>query len=231
MGSVNTIRAIFIKDLLVEFRSRRAVVSMVVLGVLLAWVFRLATKDAPVDTAAVAAAVLLIATFFAVIFSSERIFAAEHDNDCISALVASPADAGDIYLAKLLANIAMLGVFEIMFVPAVLVMFETGIWQRLLELIGLLVVVNVGIAAAGTLLGAMIAAVKSANSLLSILVLVVLCPVIIPAVSALVFVLGAAGSHSSIPVVDLGSAVGFLIAFDAIFVTVGWLLFGFVLDE
>jgi len=231
MAFGNTVRAIFTKDLICELRSKRALAAMIVLGVLIAWVLRITGDLAGADASAAVAGALFIAILFSAILSSERIFACEGENDCISALLLSPADAGDIYIAKLLVNVAMLCIFEILTVPAVLGLFGAGPGGRWLEFAAVLMLANVGICAAGTLLGAIVQAGRTANSLLGILVMAALCPMIMPVASALLELFGATGTESFVITADFNTAIGFLIAFDAIFVTVSWLLFGFVLGK
>jgi len=227
---LNTVSAIFVKDLKVQLRSRDLLLSMIVLGVLLAWILRIATGDIRTQTPAVAAAALLISILFSAILSSERIIAAENDNDCIRALLLSPADAGDVYIAKLLVNMTMLIIFEFVTVPVIFAFFRIIPAGRWAGLAAVIMLVNIGISGTATLLGAMTQAGRAANSLLSILVLVIICPIIIPAVSVLELLLQGAAAG---PGFSAGAAyqIGFLVAFDAIFVTVCWLLFGFVLGE
>lgn len=217
---------------------------MIMLGILTAWVFRIATQANMADISVTAAAVLLVSLLFSVILASERSFAIEQQNDCISALLLAPVDGGDIYIAKLLVNIAMLCIFEIVAVPAVLILFDVDAAGRWAELVTILLIINIGISAIGTLLGCMVQGTKAANCLLSILVMVILCPMIIPAISALLALFGdietktAAGGTLAMsvvsevePVGNFRTAVGFLAAFDAIYVAVCWLLFDFVVRE
>ncbi len=235
-GFWNSIRTIFIKDLVTELRAKQVLPTMIILGVLIAWVFRIATEATPVDTSVTAGAVLLLAILFSAILASERVFAVERQNDCISSLLLAPVDAGDIYIAKLLVNIAMLCIFEVVTVPVVFVLFKVNIAGRWLELIGVLLLCNIGISSVGTLLGCLVQGTRAQSALLSILLIAVLMPMIIPAIFALLLLFGAIGEGVSgagalAMVGDFKTAVGFLTAFDAIFVTVCWLLFGFVVGE
>ena len=71
---------------------------------------------------------------------------------------------------------------------------------------------------------------------MSIIVLVILLPMMIPATFALLSVFGAipeqlAGSSALAAVGNFKTAVGYMLSFDAIFTVASWLLFGFVLQE
>ena len=232
----NVIRAIFIKDLVSEFRAKQLLPTMICLGVLVAWVFRIATGAALVDTSVTAGVVLLLAILFSAILALHRSFAIEEENKCISGLLLAPADAGDIYIAKLLVNIAMLCIFEIVTVPVVFVLFNVNAAGRWLQLIATLLLINVGISSVGTLLGCAVQRTKAASCLLSVLVMAVLCPLMIPAIFALLLLFGSisgdvVGISTLAMVGDFKTAIGYMTAFDAIFVTVCWLLFGFVVQE
>ena len=231
----NVIKAIFIKDIVSEFRTKQTLPAMILLGVVIVWVFRIATEAATGDKPVPAAAVI-VAILFSAILASERGFAVEQQNNCISALMLAPVDAGDIYISKLLVNITMLSAFELVAVPAVLLLFNVNASGNWLQLAVVLLLTNIGISSIGTLLGCAVQGTRTRNSVLSILMAAVLCPLMIPAIFALLLLFGSAGSKAIIGgtlgmVGNFKTALGFMAAFDAIFVTVCWLLFGFVVSE
>jgi ABC-type transport system involved in cytochrome c biogenesis permease component len=232
----NAIKAILIKDLLTELRAKQLLPMQLCLGLLIAWVFRIAVEAVPSDTSVTASAVLLIGVLFSAILASEKTFSVEHQNDGISALLLAPVDAGDIYIAKLLVNIIMLCIFEIVIVPVIIVLFRVSIDDRWPGLIVVLLLANVGISSIGTLMGCAVQGAKAQNSLLSILLMATLSPMMIPLIFALRLLFAATGKSANemgtlAMASDFGTAIGFLTAFDAIFVTVCWLLFGFVVSE
>ena len=237
MGGIgDTIRAIFVKDLVTELRAKQLLPTIVCLGVLIAWVFRIAAGAASIDISVAAGAVLFIAMLFAGILACEKSFAVEQENDCLGSLLLAPVDAGDIYLAKLLVNIVILCIFEIVTLPVVLVLFKVSVGGRWLELFVVLLLGNIGISSVGTLLGCVVHQTRAASSLLSVLVMAVLMPMTIPAVTALLLLFGPVGPQAADAgtfgvAVDFKAAVGYMTAFDAIFVTVCWLLFGLVMGD
>jgi len=235
-GIGDTIRAIFVKDLVTELRAKQLLPTIVCLGVLIAWVFRIAAGAASIDISVAAGAVLFIAMLFAGILACEKSFAVEQENDCLGSLLLAPVDAGDIYLAKLLVNIVILCIFEIVTLPVVLVLFKVSVGGRWLELFVVLLLGNIGISSVGTLLGCVVHQTRAASSLLSVLVMAVLMPMTIPAVTALLLLFGPVGPQAADAgtfgvAVDFKAAVGYMTAFDAIFVTVCWLLFGLVMGD
>ena len=148
----------------------------------------------------------------------------------------APVDVGTIYLAKLLVNVVMLCIFEIIIVPIVLVVFQLGFPERWPSLIGVLLLGNIAISSVGTLFSATVQLTRTRGSLLSIIVLVILMPMMIPATFALLILFGSipeelAGTGALAFVGSFPSAVGYMVAFDAVFVVACWLLFGFAIKE
>jgi len=231
---LNNVKAIFVKDLVSEFRGRQTLPVMIMLGVLIAWVFRITASEGTSDTSAIAAASLLVSLLFSAVLAAERGFAVEQENDCINALLLAPVEAGDIYIAKLLVGVAMLCISQIIAVPATIVLFGVDVNNNWFYLIVTLMLINIGTSGVAALLGCATEGTKAQNSLLSVLVMAVLLPVMIPSVFALQAIFGdinakVIGSGALAMVGDFKRAIGFLAAFDAIFVTLCWLLFDFVI--
>jgi heme exporter protein B len=230
-----SLKAIFIKDIVTELRAKQVLPTMVVLGMLIVWVLRMASEAVLQSEAVIGPVALWIAFLFAGLLAQERSFAAEQQQDCIYALLLAPVDEGTIYLAKLFVNIVLLSIFEIILVPVVIVAFRLNI-NNWLALIGVLLLGNIAISSVGTLFSAIVQLSKARGALLSILVLVILMPMMIPATFALLLVFGAippemAGTGALAFVGTFASAVGYMIAFDAIFIVACWLLFGFAIKE
>ena len=226
-------KAIFVKDIVTELRAKQVLPTMIVLGMLIVWILRIACEAAPASTAIIGPAALWIAFLFSGILAQERSFAAEQHQDCIYGLLLAPVDVGTIFLAKLLVSVVILCIFEIIIVPVVLLFFRLNPSNRLFDLVVVLLLGNIGISAIGTLFSAV---VHFSGSLLSIVVLVVLLPMMIPATFALLFLFGAipehlAGSGALAFVGSFKTAVGYMVAFDAVFTVACWLLFGFAVKE
>lgn len=229
---LNNVKAIFVKDLVSEFRGRQTLPVMIMLGVLIAWIFRIAAEgtSAPVT----ASAVILVSLLFSAVLAAERGFAVEKENDCINALLLAPMEAGDIFAAKLLAGVVMLCISQVIAVPITMALFGVNVNSNWFYLIITLLLINVGTSSIAALLGCATEGTKMQNSLLSVLVMAVLLPMMIPSVFALRALFGdvnaeVAGSGVLAMVGDFKRAIGFLAAFDAIFVTLCWLLFDFVI--
>ncbi|MFZ9012268.1 MAG: heme exporter protein CcmB, partial [Anaerohalosphaeraceae bacterium] len=175
-------KAVLTKDLVAEFRSRQVLPTMLVLGMLIIWVFRIASEAVSVNMPVLGTTALWVAFLFAGLLAQERSFSSEVHQDCMDALLLAPVDEGTIYLAKLFVNIIMLTVFELMIVPGVMIAFEITVSGGSLgTLITVLMLGNIGISSIGTLFAAIVQLSHTRGSLLSILVLTILMPMMIPA--------------------------------------------------
>jgi heme exporter protein B len=231
-----SLKAIFIKDIVTELRAKQVLPTMIVLGMLIIWVLRMASEAVFQSEAVIGPVALWIAFLFAGLLAQERSFATEQQQDCIDALLLAPVDEGTIYLAKLFANIVMLTIFEIIIVPVVIVAFGLNISDNWPALIAVLLLGNIAISSVGTLFSAIVQLSRARGALLSILVLVILMPMMIPATFALLLIFGTippelAGTGALAFVGSLEAAIKYMIAFDAIFVAACWLLFGFAIKE
>ena len=227
-NSINIIKAIFVKDIINELRSKQTFASMVVLSIIIAWIFRLVGGEAELS---IAAAVIMVSVMFSSILCCERSFAVEHDDGCMDGLLAASVDRGNIYIGKGLFNVTMLCVFDCVMVPIVCVCFNLMPGGNLGKLILLMLLINVGISGVGTLLGSIVMSIKSRSSVLSILIMALIMPMLIPAVSGLMMVLaGDSDSWTFFGSQSFGEVVGILAAYDAIFITVCWLVFGFTVE-
>jgi len=226
-------KAIFLKDIVIELRAKRVLPTMVVLGMLIVWILRISCEAAGGSTDIMGPAALWIAFLFAGLLAQERSFTTEQHQDCINGLLLAPVDVGTIFLAKLLVNIVVLCIFEIIIVPVVLLLFQISPSGRWLDLILVLLLGNIGISSIGTLFSAI---VQFSSSLLSIIVLVILLPMMIPATFALLVLFGVIAEEQSgtgilAMVGSFKTAIGFMVAYDLIFAAACWLLFGFVIQE
>jgi heme exporter protein B len=232
------LRAIVIKDIVVELRAKQVLPTMIVLGMLIVFILRMASEPASVSASApvMGAAALWIAFLFSGLLAQERSFAAEQQDGCIDGLLLAPLDPGTIYLAKLVANVIMLSIFELIVVPIGLISFDLHVGGRWPQLLAVLLLGNLGISSVGTLFSAAVQLTRTRGSLLSIVVLVILMPMLIPASFALLVLFGAmpeqvGGTGSLAFVGSFRAALGYLFAFDAVFVVACWLLFPVVIQE
>jgi heme exporter protein B len=208
---LSDVAALARKDLLVELRSRDTVPAMLlfVVGGLVVFHFALAE-----DSRLAAAGMLWIALLFTALLALVRAFVAERDESVIDGLLLAPCDRSAIWLGKTLSVVAFLALAEAVALPAFALFYQPVTW----ELIAGVALANIGIAAVGTLLGAMAAAARARELLLPLLFMPLAIPIVIGGVGATL-------------ADDPARYLGFLGLYDAIFAILSWASFEYVVTE
>ena len=123
MKFLNQAGAILWKDLLNEYRTRDALTSMLLFGLLVILTFHFAFEPDSLETQKFAPGLLWTTFIFAGLLGLNRAFASERENEALQGLLLAPVNWGAIFLGKMLANLlfmllaetAILGCFAIFF--------------------------------------------------------------------------------------------------------------------
>lgn len=214
--------AIARKDLLIELRSRDVLSSAAVFTLLVLLIFNFAIDLTGDTVRAVAPGVLWVTFIFAGMLTLGRTFARERERGALQGLMLAPLDRGALFLAKLLVNLILLGLVEIVALPAFVALYNLSL--RPGPLLAIVLLGTLGFAAVGTLFAAVAANTRAREALLPLLLFPVLVPVIIGAVKATGETISGTPS-SGTPWLNL------LIAFDAIFLALAYVLFEYVIEE
>jgi heme exporter protein B len=219
--------AILWKDLRIEWRTKEMLSSLAVLALLLVVTLTFAGQAATVGASAGRlAGALWVAFLFAGLLGIQRSFLLERENDCLAGLLVSPVDATSVFLAKLLGNVIVLALMQALIVPLAALFMGSGAGAaNLVALAAVLALGNVGFAAVATAFAAAAVRTRSREVMLPLLVLPLLLPLVILVVKATGAVLAGAGLGG------VGPSLTYLVAFDAIYCTGGWMLFEYVVRE
>lgn len=215
------------KDLTVEVRSREVVYTTLFFAVSCILVFSVALVKEGRALGDAAAGILWIAIAFAGTLALGRTFERERQSETLRALLLAPADRPAIYVGKLVGIVALLLGAEVVLVPLVALLFQaSALFRQPLWLAAVLLAGTVGYCAVGTLFAAMLVRARSRDVLLPML----LYPITIP-----VMIAGVRGTAAlAAPEPDLAMVrfwVSFLVAFDAVFVTLALWTFEPLLTE
>ncbi|HVF54266.1 MAG TPA: heme exporter protein CcmB [Actinomycetota bacterium] len=169
---------------------------------------------------------LWVTLLFAGLIGFARTFEAERASGALESLLLVPIDRGGIYAAKALANLVFIVAAEVLIVPLFIILFGIDVGGSWVALILVIILVDIGFVAAGTLFAALAAATRSRELMLPLLALPALVPVFIAAVelSSDLFV-GATVSD-----VAGRGWFGILVAYDIVFTVAGALAFEYALD-
>lgn len=221
---MSALLAVLWKDLAIEWRSRDRVAAMLVFSLLVVLVLYFAAPPS-IDAAqnGYVPGLVWVAYVFAGVLGMNRAFAAELENDALSALALAPVDRGFLFIGKALASFAILALVQALTAVFFALAFGLDLWPVAPQLAAVAALGGFGIACAGTLLSAISVRTRYREVMLPLLLLPLLVPVLLAAVRATTQLL-ATGSLPWPP-------VQMLIVADAVYAIVSFLSFEYVLDE
>ncbi|HSI80779.1 MAG TPA: heme exporter protein CcmB [Solirubrobacterales bacterium] len=218
-------RTILAKDLRVELRTFESVPAMALFAVTAFVLFRFGLDREALE-GSLAAGVLLVTVLFAAILAINRVFVAEREQGGFDAIRLAPVDGSALYAAKATALVVYLTALELVAVPAFALLFIDS-WAGLAPLVPVLLLVNVGLAATGTLVSAIAVNSRARDLLAPLILLPLLVPVMIAAAGAAEQLLAAGGPSYE----GLGRWVALLALYDVIFLLVGYAVYDFLLED
>jgi heme exporter protein B len=213
------------KDLLLEWRTRTALLSAVVFAALVLVVFNFARDPAGVAPAVIAPSVLWVTFTFAAVIALNRAFMLERENAALDAMLLAPVSRGAIFGGKYLANLVFVLVVESVTFPLFVLFFNVELGGALPGLLLVTVLATLGFVAVGTVFSAMVVRTRYAELMLPILLLPFLVPPIIGAVQATVRLL------ADRPLSEVVGWFRLLALYDVAFLTLSFLVFPAILDE
>ena len=220
-------RAIARKDLHIEWNSRILVNQVAPFAAIVMVLFAFALDNDGI-LQRVAPGLVWLATLFSMLVVIQRSFAVESADGALDALRVAGVDPVAIFLGKSLALAVQLLVLEALLVFTAVVLYTVEISLAGLGLLVVTVVAaTVGLATVGTLYGGLAAGVRGRETLLPLLLLPVVAPVLIGATRATESAFGSGGATIS----EGWPWVGLLAVFAVLFVAVGSVAFGPLVDE
>lgn len=223
---IRAARAILRKDLAIELRTRESVPAMALFTVTVFVLFHFGL-DRDTLEGDLATGVIWVTLLLAAILGVNRLYVAERDQGGFTALMLAPIDRTALWVAKASALFLYLVALEIVALPAFdLLLLGPGLGGALPELLPVLLLANVGLAAVGALIAALAIETRARDLIVPLLLLPLLVPVLIAAASATEPLLSAGQSPD-----DLAKWLGFLALYDVVFVLVSIAVFDYLLDD
>src|SRR2546430_12482719 len=142
------------KDLVLELRTRTALVSAVVFTALVLTVFNFGRDPTAVPTIDLAPTILWVTFTFAAMLALNRAFQLELENQALEGLLVSPLSRTSLYWGKLIANLVFVAVGGAVGLPLFVLFFDVPVGHVLVPLIGGIALANLGFVAGGTLFSA-----------------------------------------------------------------------------
>lgn len=221
--------AICSKDLRLVLTRGAGLTQALLLGLLLVFLFSLSLDVGESLSAQAAATMFWLASAFCQVLVFTMLYGLEEANSARLGLLLLPAPVQALWLGKAVVGLLLLLTAQCVFVPAVFVFLGQHIgpgWP--LALAGLFLV-DVGMVASGSLLGALSVGQAGRESLLSVVVFPLLVPLLLAGVRLTALALIPATAPTlTFAREGIGSWLGLAAAFDALFLAAGLALFPYV---
>jgi heme exporter protein B len=211
------------KDIRIEVRGRHAVATVVPFAATLLVALGLAMGPGRALLQRTAPALLWVAVLFAAVLASRQAYRLEAEDGALEGLVLSPVDRAAVFVGKVIAVTLQLLTLEVFVLLLVGVLFELPLAAAPGTLAAAFALGTAGIAATGSLFGILSVAPRARETVLPLLVLPLASPVLLAGVRATEVAAGAPG--------EAGPWLGLLVAFDAVFLALGVLVFGYLLED
>ena len=212
------------KELLLQWRARGQMMAVFVFGAvsLLLFSFGIGPNSEALRT--FSAAFLWLALLLSSTLTLAESFHAEMENRALEGLLLLPASPHALYYGKAIANWLQLAILGVALVPVMTILYDAGT-TALLQLVAVILLGTAGLAAPGTLYGAITAQVRAKQTLLPLLLFPLIVPALLASVKATSLVI------LGDPMQQSRSWIALLGAFDLIYWSLCGLLYRFVLEE
>ncbi len=218
-------RVILVKDLRIELRTLQSLPAMALFAVTTFVIFRFGLDRTSLE-GSLATGVLLVTILFAALLAINRLFVAERDEGGFDAIRLAPVDPTSLFVAKVLALLTYLAILELIAVP-VFAGFFLDDAAGLLPLAGILLLLDLGLAATGAVVSTIGANSRARDLLTPLILLPLLVPLMIAAAGACEPLLAAGGPEYG----DVGQWVLTMALYDLLFLLVGYATYEFLLED
>jgi heme exporter protein B len=223
---IRAARAILRKDLALELRTKESVPAMTLFTLTVYVLFHFGLDRDSLD-GELAAGVLWVTLLLAAVIGVSRLFAAEREQGGIEGLLLAPVDRTSLFLAKGAALFMYLVALELVALPAfAILLLGPGLGGALPELLAILLLADLGLAATGALVAALASETRARDLITPLLLLPLLVPLLI------------ASAQASEPLFrenpvseDLGRWLGLLSLYDVVFVLLSVAVFDYLLED
>jgi heme exporter protein B len=218
------VRAVALKDLTAERRSKSGLNAVTFLGVLILMLFGFALGPDPESLREGATGAIWLAILFSGVLAFNRSYQLELDGGALEPLLLYPGSRWSIFAGKLLANLVFVVLVEIIVIPVALVLFHVSIPDAWMAHLGVTLLGTIGFVTLGTFYAAMSSRSRSREVLLPLLLFPMMIPVLLGAVEATTSLLEGNVMR------DAGAWIRMLLVYDVVFLAAGLAVFEYVIE-
>jgi heme exporter protein B len=215
---------VFQKDVRIELATGEVLTTAGFFALLVVVIASMAFFSGPEARERVAPGVIWVAVAFAAVLALGRSWQRERENDALSGLLAAPVARSAIFAGKALGVAVFIGAIETLVIPVTALLFGLPLLELAPGLAVLCLGATPGIAAAGTLFGAMTVRTSARDLVLASVLFPLLAPNLLAAVA------GTRELFAGASVAELGDYVQLMGVFGVAFVAGGLGLFGALVD-
>ena len=213
------------KDLAIEFRSRSAFLSALVLSLLSLVIFYFAWDPTAVAAVDVAPGILWVTFTFSGLLGLHRSFGVEAQERAMDALLVAPVAREAIFLGKALANFAFVLGVQLVALPALALFYNLPLSVVVGPLAAVMLLAAVGLTCIGPLFAGITSNTRMAELLLPVLALPFFVPIVLPAAQMTAKLLAGRPFEESLGWLRI------LLAFDLVFLYACTIAFPFTLED
>ena len=211
LSPLRSILAIAAKDLRSELRTKETINAALSFSVVILLLFSFAFDPASDQVREISGGLLWLVFLFAGALVLNRSFSRELQNDCLDALIASPASAAQLWAGKALANYFLLLAIEVVCFPIFGIFYNVS-WTAQAPLLGIVLLLATW---AMTIIGTTFSAMTVNLRLRELMLPVLLYPMLIPPLMGAIQLTGTIVAGE--PIGDNSIWFRLLVAYDVIF--------------
>ncbi len=214
------------KDLLLEWRGRSRLLSVILFGVVTLVLFSFAVGPDTIALRRGAAGFLVLGLLLSSTLGLSESFRLEQEQRALEGLLLLPVDPVALFYGKALSNTMFLLLLGPVLAPVALILYAVDLEPTgLLKLLGLWALAAAGMSAPGTLYAAMTSRLRSQDVLLPLLLFPLVVPVLMGSVKSMALVI------SGDPMQQIRPWSMLLLSFVVIYWSVSGLLFSYAVEE
>ncbi len=222
---VGQVRVIFDKDVAIERATGEIVATSGFFAVLVTVLASLAFSTGPGAQGNVSPGVVWLAVTFSSVLGLSRSWYREREEAALTGVVLSPISRTAIYVGKGLGTFAFCALMEAIVFPTAALLLGLPLFANLGPLLVISVLADVGVAATGTLFGAMTVRTRARDLVLASVMLPLLAPILGCAIVATRELLEGSTLY------EIGDYLELMLVFDLVFGAAGLWLFGVVIED
>ena len=213
------------KDVAIELSTGEVVVTSGFFGLLIVVIASLAFYGGPTSQRLVGAGVIWVSLSFSAVLALGKTWQRERDESALEGLLLLPLARSAIFAGKALGVLAFLIAISALVIPISALLFSLDLTQVGAGLVCIALAAVPGLAASGTLFGAMTVRTQARDLLLAVVLFPLLTPTLLCAVAATRELFAGAA------LAELGDYFRLLGVFDLVFISGGLGLFGSLIER